>query len=166
MASEDETIIPWVLAGVGTIVSALLTGVVALFRLREVENAKRETENAKVLDEHKTKIAHLELKSDKCEEDRSKLFAQCEVNTFEIKSLKERISLIDANGTKVWWDDSVDKVTTTSTNNALFGFIVSGGGAGANTTVKALHQPAHLRSHGATLPISPALCMSLDANIT
>jgi predicted RecA/RadA family phage recombinase len=46
-----------------------------------------------------------------------------------------------ANGTKVWWDDSADKVTTTSTNNALFGFIVSGGSAGANTTVKALHQP-------------------------
>ena len=47
----------------------------------------------------------------------------------------------NANGTKVWWDDSADKVTTTSTNNALFGFIVHGGGAGANTTVKALHQP-------------------------
>jgi len=92
LANEDETIIPWVLAGVGTIVSALLTGVVGLFRLRE-------TENAKVLEEHKTKIAHLELKSDKCDEDRSKLFAQCEVNSFEIKSLKERITMIDANGT-------------------------------------------------------------------
>ena len=46
-----------------------------------------------------------------------------------------------ANGTKVWWDDAADKVTTTSTNNALFGFIVSGGGAGANTTVSVLHKP-------------------------
>lgn len=47
----------------------------------------------------------------------------------------------NANYTKVWWDDSANKVTTTSTNNALFGFIVSGGGAGANTTVSVLHKP-------------------------
>ena len=46
-----------------------------------------------------------------------------------------------ANGTKVWWDNAADKVTTTSTNNALFGFIVSGGSAGVNTVVKALHEP-------------------------
>lgn len=46
-----------------------------------------------------------------------------------------------ANGTKVWWDDSVNKVTTVSTNNALFGFIVANGGGGANTTCRALHQP-------------------------
>lgn len=46
-----------------------------------------------------------------------------------------------ANGAKVYWDDSVNKLTTTSTNNALFGFIVSGGGGGANTTCQALHKP-------------------------
>lgn len=46
-----------------------------------------------------------------------------------------------ANYTKVWWDDSANKVTTTSTNNALFGFIVDGGSAGANTTVSVLHKP-------------------------
>jgi predicted RecA/RadA family phage recombinase len=46
-----------------------------------------------------------------------------------------------ANGAKVWWDDSVNKVTTTSTNNALFGFVVSGGAGGANTICQALHQP-------------------------
>lgn len=46
-----------------------------------------------------------------------------------------------ANGAKVWWDNSANKVTTTSTNNALFGFIVSGGAGGANTTCQALHKP-------------------------
>lgn len=46
-----------------------------------------------------------------------------------------------ANYAKVWWDDSVNKVTTVSTNNALFGFIVSGGGAGANTACYAMHKP-------------------------
>lgn len=42
--------------------------------------------------------------------------------------------------TKVYWDASVSKVTTTSTNNALFGFLVEGN-TGANTTVEALHKP-------------------------
>jgi hypothetical protein len=46
-----------------------------------------------------------------------------------------------ANYAKVYWDDSVNKVTTVSTNNATFGFIVDDGGAGANTTARALHHP-------------------------
>lgn len=95
MATQEEIngIIPWALAGIGAIVSALLTGVVSLFRLRESENAKQITE-------HKQKIEHLEIKSDKCEEDRNKLFTQCELHTFEIKQLKEKISRIDIDGTK------------------------------------------------------------------
>ena len=46
-----------------------------------------------------------------------------------------------ANGAKVYWDDSANKVTSVSTNNALFGFIASDGGGGANSTAKALHKP-------------------------
>lgn len=46
-----------------------------------------------------------------------------------------------ANGTKVYWDDTNNKVTTTSTNNALFGFVVTGGAGGANSTCRALHFP-------------------------
>lgn len=46
-----------------------------------------------------------------------------------------------ANGAKVWWDDSANKFTTTSTNNALFGFVVEDGGGGANTNCKAFHWP-------------------------
>jgi len=46
-----------------------------------------------------------------------------------------------ANYAKAYWDDTNNKLTSTSTNNALFGFVVSGGGAGANTTVKTLHMP-------------------------
>lgn len=42
---------------------------------------------------------------------------------------------------KVWWDDANKKVTTTSTNNALFGFVVSEGAGGANSTCKVLHKP-------------------------
>jgi hypothetical protein len=46
-----------------------------------------------------------------------------------------------ATGAKVYWDRTNNKVTTVSTNNALFGFIVSGGGGGANSTCRALHKP-------------------------
>lgn len=46
-----------------------------------------------------------------------------------------------ANGAKVYWGDSVNKVTTVSTNNAVFGWIVKDGGGGANSTAKAFHNP-------------------------
>lgn len=46
-----------------------------------------------------------------------------------------------ANGAKVYWDDTNNKVTTVSTNNAVFGFVVASGGGGANSTAKAIHKP-------------------------
>lgn len=46
-----------------------------------------------------------------------------------------------ANYVPVWWNDSVNKLTTTSTNNAKFGFVVRDGGGGANTNCLALHHP-------------------------
>jgi hypothetical protein len=46
-----------------------------------------------------------------------------------------------ATGATVYWSDSVNKVTTVSTNNAKFGIIVGGGGGGANSTAQALHVP-------------------------
>jgi hypothetical protein len=50
-----------------------------------------------------------------------------------------------ANGAKVYWDiqNNTRKVTTVSTNNAVFGWIVKDGGGGANSTAKALHNPFH-----------------------
>jgi hypothetical protein len=46
-----------------------------------------------------------------------------------------------AVGTKVWWDNTAKKVTTTSTSNALFGFVVERGGGGANTVCDVYHFP-------------------------
>jgi hypothetical protein len=46
-----------------------------------------------------------------------------------------------ANGKRVFWDDSANKVTTVSTNNAQFGYIVTNGGGGANSTAQAIHDP-------------------------
>lgn len=46
-----------------------------------------------------------------------------------------------ANGAKVWWDNTNKSVTTTSTNNALFGYIVELGGGAANSICNAIHIP-------------------------
>lgn len=46
-----------------------------------------------------------------------------------------------ANGAKVYWDNTNKKVTTTSTNNATFGFVAENGGGGANSLCNALHWP-------------------------
>lgn len=40
-----------------------------------------------------------------------------------------------------YWDDANNKLTSTSTNNAVFGTVVYNGGGGANATVRALHNP-------------------------
>lgn len=50
-----------------------------------------------------------------------------------------------ATGAKVYWDiqNNTRKVTSVSTNNALFGWIVAEGAAGANTNCKVLHAPYH-----------------------
>jgi hypothetical protein len=45
-----------------------------------------------------------------------------------------------AAGSKVWWDDAANKVTTTSTNNAQFGYTVETAPA-ANATIEVLHVP-------------------------
>lgn len=46
-----------------------------------------------------------------------------------------------ANYARVYWDDTNNKVTSTSTNMAPFGWIVSGGGGGANASVDCLFDP-------------------------
>lgn len=45
-----------------------------------------------------------------------------------------------AAGTKVWWDAAANSVTTTSTNNAQFGYLVEATTA-ANTYAEVLHIP-------------------------
>lgn len=46
-----------------------------------------------------------------------------------------------ALGATVYWEDTNNKVTTVSTNNAKFGFVVGNAGGGANSTVRVLHKP-------------------------
>lgn len=46
-----------------------------------------------------------------------------------------------ANYAKVYWDNTNNKVTNTSTNMSPFGFIVLRGAGGVNTSVEVLHHP-------------------------
>jgi hypothetical protein len=46
-----------------------------------------------------------------------------------------------ANWGLAYWDSANSKLTSTSTNNAVFGLVVNGGGGGANATVRAWHLP-------------------------
>ena len=46
-----------------------------------------------------------------------------------------------ADGAKVYWDAATSKVTTTSTNMSMFGFVVRDGGGGANSNCLVLHHP-------------------------
>lgn len=50
-----------------------------------------------------------------------------------------------ATGAKVYWDiqNNTRKLTSVSTNNAVFGWIVANGGGGANSTCRAIHAPYH-----------------------
>lgn len=88
MTSETSGLTGWVLAGIGAIVSTLLTGVVTLFRMRESENAQAITK----LEQN---LATINGKADKCEEDRHLLFTSCKVLETKMAMLDSRMSSID-----------------------------------------------------------------------
>lgn len=84
---QDSGLVGWALAGVGGVVSALLTGVVTLFRMRE-------SENAKAIQRLESSHAEISMKSDKCEADRVELFAKCQVLDCKLQLLEQQISKI------------------------------------------------------------------------
>jgi len=59
----------------------------------------------------------------------------CGGGVYDVVSLQNSVL-----GTRVWWNGT-DKVTTTSTNNAMFGIVVGNAGGGANTVCRVLHTP-------------------------
>jgi hypothetical protein len=59
----------------------------------------------------------------------------CGGGVYDVVSLQNSVL-----GTRVWWDGT-SKVTTTSTNNAMFGIVVDNAGGGANTVCRVLHTP-------------------------
>jgi chromosome segregation ATPase len=93
VSGESDSLTGWVLAGIGGIMSTLLTGLVTLFRMRE-------NENTKAIAELKEKATVLEERSEKCESDRAELSSSCAVLKTKMEFLEQRIAKIDSDGTK------------------------------------------------------------------
>lgn len=98
MSGDPNT--PWYWTGVLAVITALSSALTFLFKLRENENGKR-------IDELKGEVKDLRSQADKCEDDRSQLFAKCQVFEYKVdtlekslKSLGVDVQKIDVDGTK------------------------------------------------------------------
>lgn len=85
MISEGNGFTGWVLAGVGAVISTLLSGLIALFRIRESEITRNITKLELSLDETMKR-------ADKCEDDRTHLFSTCEVLKYKVETLEQKVS--------------------------------------------------------------------------
>ena len=99
-SEESNGFTGWVLAGIGGIISTLLTALVSVIKVRENENAKAikklEDTNAKL----ESNVQQISDKADKCETDRHQLFTNCKVMECKLDLLEKRIISIDSIGTK------------------------------------------------------------------
>ena len=93
MSGTDSSWFAWATAGVATVIATLAGVVAKLFQMRESETSKS-------ISELKQEIAITKAASHKCEEDRTTLFAQCEVMKYKIDSLENRIEMINKQGTE------------------------------------------------------------------
>jgi len=83
----------WLTAGIATVVATLSSAVAFLFRLRENENAKR-------IEDLKSEVSAINVKADKCEEERTELKTECALMRGKIQVLETKLAFIDANVTK------------------------------------------------------------------
>jgi hypothetical protein len=93
LSGTDSSWFAWATAGVATVIATLAGVVAKLFQMRESETSKS-------IAELKQEVAITKASAHKCEEDRTTLFAQCEVMKYKIDNLETRISSIDRDGTK------------------------------------------------------------------
>jgi len=107
MSDQNNEIVPWVLTGIATVVGALSTALVYIFRKAEFDNAEAIKELKETHKELKNENKITNDKADKCEEDRHKLFTECAVmkgvlqaNAAKMLAMETRISQIDRTGTQ------------------------------------------------------------------
>ncbi len=93
MSGSDSSLMGWVLAGVATVIATLAGAVATLFKIRE-------NENAKAIADLKASHELTKQKSDKCEEDRNKLFTRCEVLEVKLQTVEEKLARMDVDGTQ------------------------------------------------------------------
>jgi hypothetical protein len=83
--SPIDGFVPWVLAGIASMIATLASAVAALTKTRFTE--------------YSNEIAALKTRSDECEKDRTVLFAKHAVLEEKIDHLQSKLSSIDKNGT-------------------------------------------------------------------
>lgn len=93
MSGTDSSWFAWATAGVATVIATLAGVVAKLFQMRESENSKS-------IAELKHEVAIAKAAAHKCEEDRTTLFAKCEVMKYKIDTLENRIESINKSGTE------------------------------------------------------------------
>ena len=84
--NPSDGLVPWVLAGVASMIATLTSAVTFLAR--------------KIAHDNAVEIKELKDRSSACEKDRSELFAKHAVLEHEVNSLKTKLCSIDVNGTK------------------------------------------------------------------
>jgi hypothetical protein len=91
----DSTLLAWVIAGVGGVVTTLVSVVAYLFRKSEYDNAQAilslEERNEKQDIEHEKMVMHIQ----RCEDDRTQLFSQTAVLGAQVAALAERVKIYE-----------------------------------------------------------------------
>jgi len=90
---QDTTLLPWLLAGVMSVIGALSSAVVYIFK-------RREWENTEALKELKVEVAAQRESTQKCEDERNTLFSKCAVFESQLSYLVKKVASIDKNGTQ------------------------------------------------------------------
>lgn len=90
---QDATLLPWLLAGVMSVIGALSSAVVYIFK-------RREWENTETLKELKIEVAAQRLSTEKCEDERNTLFSKCAVFESQLNYLSKKVASIDRTGTQ------------------------------------------------------------------
>ena len=80
--------------------TALVSVVAFLYNRMETRNTVAIADLKTEVAEQKKVCESLRTSADKCEEDRSKLFAACQLHEYQIETLKRELSKMDNDGTK------------------------------------------------------------------
>jgi len=97
---QDATLLPWLLAGVMSVIGTLSTALVYIFKRKEWENTETLKELKVEVAVQKIEITAQRKSTEKCEEERNSLFSKCAVFENQLEWLTKKIAFIDKTGTQ------------------------------------------------------------------
>ena len=84
MDEKPADLLGWMIAGVATVVSALTSALAYVYRKRDADQESRHQENL-------ARIEDLEVKSQKCDDDRKELYGKCERLEGRLEEIEKRL---------------------------------------------------------------------------